>query len=299
MMISFDDVWKSYGRTGALRGLDLNVPSGSAFALLGANGAGKTTLIRTLVNMIEPDRGAVTVLGIDSRRLGPAHFAQIGFVSENQRLPERLTVAEFLAYLRPLYPAWDRSLESELLRRFGLPGNRKIRGLSHGMKMKLRLAAAMPFRPKLLILDEPLSGLDPLVRDEFIAGMVEQAEEVTILISSHELHEIEGLATHVAFLDNGRLIFQEAIEDLQARVREVHVTLTTGAEIPVAAPDHWLDIKTAGSVVSFVDTNYSEAGFSAKLSACFSAPIRGLDVAPIGLRPTFTTIARSLRGKGL
>lgn len=299
MMISLDNLWKSYGRADALRGLNLAVPTGSAFALLGANGAGKTTLIRTIVNMIEPDRGSATVLGVDSRRLGPAQFARIGFVSENQRLPERLTVGEFLAYLRPLYPAWDRALEADLLRQFGLPANRKIRALSHGMKMKLRLTAAMPFRPKLLILDEPLSGLDPLVRDEFIGGMVEQADEVTILISSHELHEIEGLATHVAFLDSGRLIFQEAIEDLQARVREVHLTLMASAELPAAAPAHWLDLKAVGSMVSFVDTDYSETGFSEKLAANFNGPIRSVEIAPIGLRPTFTSIARSLREKGI
>ena len=298
MMITLDDVWKKYGRSEALRGLSLAVPQGSAFALLGANGAGKTTLIRTLMNMIEPDRGTATILGIDSRRIGPAQLNRIGFVSETQHLPERLTVGEFLAYVRPLYPAWDPVLEADLMRQLELPPGRQIKALSHGMKMKLRLAAALPFHPELLILDEPLSGLDPLVRDEFIDGMLSLAHETTILISSHELHEIEGLASHVAFIDRGRVLFQEPIEDLQARVREIHITLPAGTTLPASTPPHWLNIKTMGSVVSFVDTQFSEAGLAERLATWFG-PIRRIDVNAIGLRPIFTTIARSLREKGI
>ncbi len=297
-MISFENVRKSYGRTDALRGLDLAVPDGSAFALLGANGAGKTTLIRLAMNMIEPDAGTIRILGVDSRKLGAEQLRRIGFVSENLRLPNRLTVGEFLDYLRPLYPSWDRSLESELLLQLDLPTNRKIGALSHGMRMKLQLAAALPYRPKLLVLDEPLSGLDPLFRDEFIAGLLGQAEGVTILMSSHELHEIEGLATHIAFLDRGRRVFQEPIEDLQARVREIQVILPAGASSPIPPPEHWLNMTSAGNVVSFVDTEFSEAGLADRLAAHFG-PLNAIEVFPIGLRPTFVTIARSLRQKGI
>ena len=294
MMLELHDVWKSFGRTGALRGLDLAVPVGSAFALLGANGAGKTTLIRTLMNIVEPDRGHATVMGVDSRRLGPAQLQRIGFVSENQHLPGRLTGRQFLDYLRPLYPSWDRDLETALVAQLDLPLDRRIGALSHGMHMKLRLAAALPFRPTLLVLDEPLSGLDPLVRDEFLAGMLGQAEETTILISSHELHEIEGLATHVAYINAGKLLFQEEIDDLRGRVREVQVMLD-GTPPPLAAPPaEWLDIRTSGSVVSFVETRFSEADLAGKVAAQFGA-VRQLDVQPLGLRPTFTALARSLR----
>lgn len=297
-MITFDNVWKKFGRAEILRGIDLAVPAGSAFALLGANGAGKTTLIRTLMNMIEPDRGTVRVLDVDSRRLGPEQLSKIGFVAENQRLPERLTVKEFLDYVRPLYAGWDCGLEQDLMRQLELPPARQIRVLSHGMKMKLRLVAALAFRPRLLVLDEPLSGLDPLVRDEFLEGLLGQAGETTILISSHELHEIEGMATHVAFLDRGKVLFQEPIDDLQARVREVQVTLPAGAEAPAAPPAHWLNIRMSGSVVSFVDTQFSETGLPERLAASFGR-VRAVDVHPIGLRPIFTTIARSLRERGI
>jgi ABC-2 type transport system ATP-binding protein len=119
-----------------------------------------------------------------------------------------LRVKDFFAYLRPCYADWDRSLEEEIRGQFALPPNRKIGELSHGMRMKMALACARPFRPKLLVLDEPLSGLDPLARDELIGGFMQQAGETTILISSHELDEVERFATHVAFLHEGRLLFQ-------------------------------------------------------------------------------------------
>ncbi len=151
-------------------------------------------------------------------------------------MPERLTVAEYLDYLRPFYPTWDSALEATLLKQLRLPMDRRIGHLSHGMRMKMALACALPYRPKLLILDEPFSGLDPLVRDEFMEGLLQQAGEMTILISSHELSEIEGVATHVAFLDEGKLLFQETMSDLTARFRDVRVTLDRTASPPGRAP---------------------------------------------------------------
>jgi ABC-2 type transport system ATP-binding protein len=294
MMIEIEGLWKRFGRFDAVRGLDLSVPEGAAFALIGPNGAGKTTTIKTAMNIIEPDRGAVTMMGVDSRRLGPADYARIGYVSENQDLPGGLTVAQFLAYLRPFYPTWDRALENEVLGQSQLPPDRKIRNLSHGMRMKLALAGALAFRPKLLILDEPFSGLDPLVRDEFMELLLAQVGDATVLISSHELGEIEGVATHIGFIDQGRLLFQEPLEELSARVREVHVTLEGDAAVPRAAPEAWLDLKAAGSVVSFVDTRFNEDRLKAQIGALFG-PVRRIDIRPVQLRAIFTTIARSIR----
>ena len=213
-MIRADDLWKKFGRHEALRGLSLSVPEGSAYALIGANGAGKTTTIRILMNILEAERGHATVLGVDSRRISPRELAQIGYVSENQEIPKALTVAEYLDYLRPFYPRWDKALEASVLGELRLPRERKIGDLSHGMRMKAALACALPFRPKLLILDEPLSGLDSLVRDEFMAGLLQQAGEMTIPISSHELSEIEGVATHVGYIEDGKLLFEESMSDL-------------------------------------------------------------------------------------
>ena len=294
MMIEIEGLSKSFGRFDAVRDLTMSAPEGSAFALVGANGAGKTTTIKTLMNIIEPDRGHVRVMGVESRRLGAADYARIGYVSENQELPERLTVAQFVAYLRPFYPTWDAELERTLLGQAQLPPDRTIRNLSHGMRVKLALVCALAFRPRLLVLDEPFSGLDPLVRDEFMEVLLGQAADTTLLISSHELAEIEGVATHIGFIDRGRLLFQESMEDLSARVREVHVVLDGDAAAPAAAPPEWLDLKAAGSVVSFVDTRFDEAGLRAQVAAVLG-PVRRVDVRPLELRSIFTTIARSLR----
>ena len=294
MMIEIEGLWKRFGRFDAVRGLDLSAPEGAALALIGPNGAGKTTTIKTLMNIIEPDRGSVSVMGVESRRLGPADYARIGYVSENQDLPGGLTVAQFLAYLRPFYPTWDRALETEVLGQSQLPPDRKIRNLSHGMRMKLALAGALAFRPKLLILDEPFSGLDPLVRDEFMELLLAQVGDATLLVSSHELGEIEGVATHIGFIDQGRLLFQEPLEDLSARVREVHVTLEGDAAVPAAAPADWLDLRAAGSVVSFVDTRFDEDRLRTQ-AASVLGPVRRIDIRPMELRSIFTTIARSIR----
>src|SRR5438132_972503 len=139
----------------------------------------------------------------------------------------------------PFYPRWDHVLETSMRRDMQLPATRKIRDLSHGMRMKMALVCALPFHPRLLILDEPFAGLDPIVRDELIAGLVQQAGELTILISSHELNEIEGLATDIGFLHAGRLLFQEPMSQLTERCREVYVTLDWTARVPDPLPAHW------------------------------------------------------------
>jgi ABC-2 type transport system ATP-binding protein len=296
MMIEVDGLWKKFGRFDAVRGLSLSVPEGSAFALVGANGAGKTTTIKTLMNIIEPNRGAVRVMGKDSRDLRAPDYARIGYVSENQELPERLTVGQFLAYLRPFYPGWDLALEAAILGQAQLPRDRRIRDLSHGMRAKLALTCALSFRPQLLVLDEPFSGLDPLVRDEFMEVLLGQGGETTMLISSHELAEIEGVATHIGFIDRGQLLFQESMDDLSARVREVHVTLPGDAVLPAQLPPEWLGARASGSVISFFETRFDEAVLPAKIATAFGPPVR-TDVRAVELRTIFTTIARSTRGE--
>src|SRR5437867_4488937 len=247
-MIHANDIWKKFGRHDAVQGLSFSVPEGSAFALIGANGAGKTTTIKVLMNILEPSRGRATVLGVDSRKISPKELSQIGYVSENQDLPARLTVEEYLDYLRPFYSRWDRALEASIRRQLRLPPDRKIGDLSHGMRIKMALVCALAFRPKLLILDEPFSGLDPLVRDEFMEVLLSQIGNSTLLISSHELAEIEGVATHIGFIDRGRLLFQETMDDLAARVREVHVTMQGEAVLPSNPPSEWLNLRASGSV---------------------------------------------------
>jgi ABC-2 type transport system ATP-binding protein len=296
MTIQTNGLFKAYGRYEALRGLSLSVPEGAALALIGANGAGKTTTIKVLMNILTPSAGTATILGVDSRRLSCREFAQIGYVSENQNMPGRLTVAQYLDHLRPLYSNWDRELECSILTQLGLPPDRKIRELSHGMRMKMSLACALPFRPRLLVLDEPFSGLDPLVRDEFMERLLEQAGAMTVLISTHELADIEDVATHVAFLDGGKLLFQEAMSDLTGRMRQVQIVLNQPAKEPLEIPASWLQPRTLGNVLSFVETRFSDQELSARIAAVVPT-LRSVDVRPMPLRSIFTVLARNARDK--
>ena len=294
MIVDVHDLWKRYGRFDALQGLEFGVPEGSAFALVGPNGAGKTTTIKILVNLLEPSRGNATILGVDSRSISPRELADIGYVSENQELPARLTVGEYLDYLRPFYRRWDHGLEMSMRRDMQLPPTRKIRDLSHGMRIKMALVCALPFHPRLLILDEPFAGLDPLVRDELIAGLLQQAGELTILISSHELAEIEGLATDIGFLHAGRMMFQEPMSRLTERCREVYVTLDSTARVPDPLPAHWLQARAVGNVLMFVETQFSDETLG-ELVRMLCEGVRHIDAKPMTLRSIFTTLAPAAR----
>jgi ABC-2 type transport system ATP-binding protein len=285
---------KSYGKTHALADIDLAVPQGAIYALVGANGAGKTTLIKLLMSIFRPTSGRASVLGIDTHQLADKHFNRVGYVSENQELPEWMTVAFMLDYLRPFYPQWDCALEQQLIRQFDLPLKRKLRHLSRGMRMKAAFASALAYRPSLIVLDEPFSGLDPLVRDELIERLLDRAPETTIFLSSHDLAEIESFASHVGFLEHGRLLFSEEMAALSGRFREVVITLDSPSPLPSDIPGHWLLPEVSGAVIRFIDSNFREEATSADLAGRFpSAHDISLEAMP--LRSIFLAIAKTNR----
>src|SRR5262249_21704260 len=154
-------------------------------------------------------------------------------------------VSVFLDFLRPFYPTWDRALEQSLIEQFDLPLDRKLGKLSRGMRMKAALASALAFHPKLIVLDEPFTGLDPLVRDELIQSLLERAEEATIFISSHDLAEIESFASHVGYLDQGRLRFSEELTALTDRFREVELTFDSPPSVPERVPAEWMQLNAS------------------------------------------------------
>jgi ABC-2 type transport system ATP-binding protein len=283
MIVETRDLRVKFGRSEALKGIDLRIPEGAVFAMLGPNGAGKSTTIRVLMNVLRPDAGEATVLGTDSRRLGPRHFQRIGFVSESQRLPGALSLRSYFDYLSRLYERWDRSLARRLCAQFDLPPDRQLKALSHGMRIKAVLVGALAYRPSLLVLDEPLSGLDTVTRDEIVGGLLQQVEETTVLISSHELSEIETFTTHVAFLQDGQLAIQESIESLQTRFREVTATLSDRKTLPTPLPDSWLMPEVAGHRLRFVHAQCSdEADAQRELIRHFGAVRATFD--PMSLR---------------
>ncbi len=289
------DLTKRFRGTVALDGLNLEVPEGSVYALMGANGAGKTTAIKILMNILKPTSGCAGALGVDSRDLSPRELQQIGYVSENQEMPEWMTVGYFMAYLKPFYPTWDDARAEELLRQFELPRDRKLKHLSRGMKMKAALASSLAYHPKLIVLDEPFSGLDPLVRDEFIEGLLESASEATIFISSHDLAEIESFASHVGYLEKGRLRFSEEMTELSARFREVEVTLDAAPVLPESWPSTWLRPDASAAVVRFVESQFDETRTLAEVRKMFGEP-RGVMFNPMPLRSIFVALAKAEGG---
>jgi len=293
-MIRVQDLSKHFRGHDAVRGISFTVPEGSAYALIGANGAGKTTTLKILMNILEPTRGSATVLGVDSRRITHRELYRIGYVSENQQMPERLTVEQYFDYLRPFYTRWDRKLESALRAQLCLPPARRIGELSHGMRMKMALACALPFRPEILILDEPFSGLDPLVRDEFMDGVLGQAGETTLLLSTHELGEVEGVATHVGFLEDGKLLFDEPMDQLHERFRAVRIVFDHTAQVPMEPSPDWFQLAADGNTLQFIDSRFAESLSQERLKARF-AGIRSIESEPVPLRTIFTALARAVR----
>jgi len=286
---------KRFRDVDAVHELTLEVPEGSIFALVGTNGAGKTTTIKTLMNILKPTSGHAAVLGTDSRRLGPGDLARIGYVSENQEMPDWMTVGYFLDYLKPFYPGWDGARVAELVSQFQLPRDRKLRHLSRGMRIKAALASSLAYRPRLLVLDEPFGGLDPLVRDEVIEGLLDSAGETTIFISSHDLAEIESFATHIGYLDRGRLQFSEEMATLSARFREVEVTLDRPGGLPAALPDrwpdHWLRPEAAPTMVRFIDSRFENGRTQSEIRQLFGE-VREVTTYPMALRAIFVAFAR-------
>jgi ABC-2 type transport system ATP-binding protein len=292
--IRTENLVKKFRRVEALNGLNLDVPEGAVYALVGPNGAGKTTAIKILMNIFGPTSGRAEVLGVESARIAGRAFTSIGYVSENQELPEWMRVGALLEYLRPFYPSWDRKLEDELISQFDLPRDRKLGNLSRGMRMKAALASALAYHPKLIVLDEPFTGLDPLVRDELIQGLLERAEESTILVSSHDLAEIESFASHVGYLEQGRLRFSEELTQLVQRFREVQVTFDGTPRLPEKAPESWMQINSSAAVVRFIESRFEPERMRAEIRGVFGE-VRDVTFSPMTLREIFLAMAKAGR----
>ena len=282
---------KRYRRKLALDGLSLSVPEGGVYALLGPNGAGKTTALKLLMNLHPPTSVEATVLGIDSRKLQGHHFSQIGYVSENQDLPGWMTLKYLLDYLKAFYPTWNEERAAELVSHFQLPLDRPIRQFSRGMQMKASLASSLCYEPRLLVLDEPFSGLDPLTRDELITALLDCGAKTSILVSSHDLADIESFASHIGYLDHGKLEFSEELSSLTARFREMQVTLDEPA-LPAPWPAHWLRPEASPAVVRFVETHFDPERTIAEINLLFRG-VSHIEAAPMPLRSIFVTLART------
>ncbi len=216
----------------ALRNVDLQVPKGTVFALLGENGAGKTTLIRVLTGFTQPTTGQCHVLGLNPVRDAVQVRQRIGYVSDAPAMYDWMRVDEIGWFAASFYPDGYLERYRELIAGYEVPSDRKIRHLSKGQRAKVALGLALAHDPELLILDEPTSGLDPLVRREFLESLLDRvADGRTVLLSSHQISEVERVADQVAILHQGQVRLLDSLQNL----RDSFVELTIGLSDPLVS----------------------------------------------------------------
>lgn len=287
---------RRYGAQIALREVTLTVEPGSVYALVGPNGAGKSTLIQLIMNLQAATAGSVEVLGLPSGEIRGRVLSRIGYVSETQEMPDSMTVGGFLNFLRSFYPTWDCGLEGQLLEAFALPAERELRHLSRGMRMKAAFVSTLSYRPELLVLDEPFSGLDPLVRDELIQGLLDRIGETTLFLSSHDLAEIESFASHVGYLEQGNLLFSEEMTALSGRFRQIECRVDSAGAAAGDLPKAWLEVECAGTRVRFKDSEFTtQEKAVAEIRRIFPGASE-IVFEPLSLRSIFLANARTNRG---
>jgi ABC-2 type transport system ATP-binding protein len=223
LVVQVSGLSRRFGNTLALDNVDLMVPKGGVFGLVGENGAGKTTLIQHLLGLLRAQSGTVRVFGRDPVRDPVGVLARIGYLSEERDLPGWMRVGDLMRYLQAFYPGWDVQYAEELRKRFELDPRARLQNLSQGQRARAGLLGAMAYRPDFLLLDEPSSGLDPVVRREILSAIVRTVsnEGRTVLFSSHLLDEVERVSDRVAMIDRGRIVLCGPIDDIKASHRRI------------------------------------------------------------------------------
>lgn len=237
-VVATTDLTVRFRKNDVLRGLSLAFERGSVTAILGRNGVGKSTLLRVLVGYLPPNAGSSRVLGLDPWKRGPDVRRQVGYVPDRLELPRWMRVEDHFRFLEPFYPTWDRAEERRLAAQLDLDPKAKVKDLSKGGREKHLLVAALAHRPSLLLLDEPFSGLDPVVRQEVLGAVLGHLREEgrTILVVTHSLLDVERLADRIVLLDEGTVRLDGDADDLRRRVRRVAVTLADGTPATWAPP---------------------------------------------------------------
>ena len=218
LVVEVEGLSRRFGNTLALDALDFHASKGKVYGLVGANGAGKTTLMKHLLGLLRARSGLVKVFGFDPVKNPVEVLQRVGFLSEERDIPDWMSIEELMRYSQGHYPNWDVAYEKELLDTFSLDRNKKIKQLSRGMRAQVALIAAVAHRPDLLLLDEPSSGLDAIVRKDILNAVVRTISEEgrTVIFSSHLLDEVERLSDHVVMIDKGKIVLDGELEDLSA-----------------------------------------------------------------------------------
>ncbi len=252
----------------SLSNIDLQVPQGQIMGLIGPNGAGKSTTIRILMGLVHQDCGDVQVLGHRMPAEQVAAKWDIGFVSEDMRLYDSMTLGWHMSFVQSIYVRWDAAYAQLLLRRFGLRAEQKIKGVSHGQRVKATLLLALARKPKLLVLDEPTTGLDPVARHEILRELTDvMADEGrSVLFSSHNTQDVEQISDTITFIDRGRIIDSMDKEVYLDRWRRLRLEVPWGVTLPAlpgiigVKQDGRLAVATANAFVPDLANAYESSG---------------------------------------
>jgi len=282
LAVRLTGIGKDY-RHFSLADVDLDLPTGSIMGFIGANGAGKSTTIRILMGLIRQDRGTVEVLGYSMPESLALAKRNIGFVSEDMRLYKCATIAWHMQFIASLFPGWDEAYAKELLRRFDLKREQLVKGLSHGQRVKAALLLALARRPRLLVLDEPTTGLDPIARHEVLGALIEALvdERRTVLFSSQNTFDIEQISDRITFIDRGRIVDSGDKEEFLDRWRRIRIDVPNGRALPVMPGV--VDVSSTGRL-TVVTTNAFGPGSAAALER---AGLSILSVDPMTLEEIF------------
>jgi ABC-2 type transport system ATP-binding protein len=255
-VIEIEGLRKSFGSHAALDGLDLRVPAGSVFGFLGRNGAGKTTTIKHLLGLIKADGGSARVFGQAAADPGASVSIRrrIGFVTEDKDLYPYMTVESIIRFARPFFPTWRHDLEQRYLELFDLPRTKSIAELSKGMRSKLMMLLAISHGAELLILDEPMDGLDPAVVEQLLRELVAIASDqgTTIFFSSHQLPDVEQIADHVAIIDRGKTLLCGELDDLKVRYQRLSVVCSDEPPSDIGRLDGVESVRRNGRMLSIL-----------------------------------------------
>ena len=286
------ELWRTFGKFEAVKGVSLRVPKGTVFGLLGVNGAGKSTVIKMIMGHLRPTRGVVNILGrgldadlIEIRK-------RVAYVSENRYLYEWMTVEESVRFTRSFHETWDDKKAADLLKRFSLPAEKKVRQLSRGNRARLCLLLALSFNPELIVLDEPTSGLDPIVRRDFIENIVSEIAEEgkTVLFSSHIVDEVERVADYVGIMDEGELLLVSTLDDIKSSYKRVRYA-TNGTRPEVAGVPGVVMVENGRHEQVLTVKSWGDE----TLDALGERGVRNPEVLPISLEDIFVNTVRAER----
>lgn len=257
--IKIEDLKFSYGRKEVLNGVELGVPEGSIFGFLGRNSAGKTTTIKLLLGLLKADEGCCRIQGIDPRKDSIGVRRIVGYMAEDQQMYGWMRIEQIVKWVASFYQEWDNKFTNHLLDMLELSGKSKVKTLSKGQNSRLALLLALGHRPKVVILDDPTLGLDPIARKDFLRHVIEllQTNGVTVFFSSHLLYEIEPVADHIAILNKGIIIKASKTEQLRESVRKF--ILVPRGEVNFSRMSGVLDVLRAGENVSVTVEDCDEA----------------------------------------